>query len=232
LALGAAWTAALKRRNDLPELAFGLTWLCVGLLPTSNLVPLPLTLAEHWLYIPSLGLYWIVAAALSRWVPLEGWGRGRPATLALAVVLGLFTWRTRDRVREWKDGMTLYTADLRYAPNSFLLHNNLGVELFRQGRYDEAGAEFEAAARIEPRYGTTINNLGAMLERKGEDMEAEDAYRRAIASSEYELAYVNLAKLLLRTGRTTEAKDLLLDARRRYPFNDEIEALLRAIPAL
>lgn len=205
------------RKKD-PDYFFGLSWFLIGLGPTSNLVPLAMTMAEHWLYIPSIGLFWILAKLLQRFLPY----------FALAAVLILFMGRSYVRSLDWKDGITLYTKDLRYSKNSFLLRNNLGVVYFREERVEEAEREFRAAYAINPRYGTTINNLGAILERKGDLAGAEKAYREGIAQSDYDLAYANLGKLLLKTGRTSEAREILAEARKRHPYNVEILQLWKA----
>lgn len=222
---------AFRVRKKDPDYFFGLSWFLIGLGPTSNLVPLAMTMAEHWLYIPSVGLFWILAKLLQRLLkPVEPAAqRFFPGTaFALAAVVILFTGRSYVRSLDWKDGGTLYTQDLRYSKNSFLLHNNLGVVYFREGRVDDAEKEFRAAYEINPRYGTTINNLGAVLERKGDLAGAEKAYREAVARSDYDLAYANWAKLLLRTGRLPEARRVLEEARKAHPYNVEIRELREA----
>ena len=65
-------------------MAFGCAWFALAMLPVSNLVPLDAFMAEHWLYVPSMGLFmavgWCVGRALRspyRWA----------VTAAAAVVL-------------------------------------------------------------------------------------------------------------------------------------------------
>lgn len=231
LALGAAAAIyAWRRGKDRPHLLFGFVWFLIPLGPVSNLVPLAMTMAEQWLYVPAMGACWILAGSLDR-LPRKSAAAAGWAVPALAAALILFMARTHARARDWRDGMTLYTRDLRYARHSFLLHNNLGVELFRTGRLPEAEVQFRAAYAINPRYGTTLNNLGVIDQRKGNLAAAEKAYREAVLHSDYDLAYVNLAKLLAGTGRAGEAVGFLRRGRAVYPHNTEIAALLLQLEA-
>ena len=38
-------------------MSFGLAWFFIALGPASNIVPLTTFMAEHWLYVPSMGLF-------------------------------------------------------------------------------------------------------------------------------------------------------------------------------
>ncbi len=115
-----------------------------------------------------------------------------------------------------------YTADLRYAKRSFILHTNLGVVLFRQGRPDEAAAAFDAALEIAPNYGTALSNRGVISMRRGNLPKAERYFRRAITTSGYALAYGNLALVLMATGRPEEAEKILRAGLARYPHDETL----------
>jgi hypothetical protein len=40
-----------------PVVGFGCLWFVVTLLPVSNIVPINAYMAEHWLYLPSMGFF-------------------------------------------------------------------------------------------------------------------------------------------------------------------------------
>ncbi len=221
-------------RGQRPAILFGVCWWLISLGPTCNIIPLPITMAEHWAYVPSVGLFWILADVLAR-SGLIGWcdERGRlcnPLTqldaflpaIMLAVIVLSFSARAYLRSLEWKNGETLYTADLRYAKRSFILHTNLGVVLFRQGRPDEAAAAFDAALEIAPNYGTALSNRGVISMRRGNLPKAERYFRRAITTSGYALAYGNLALVLMATGRPEEAEKILRAGLARYPHDETL----------
>ena len=47
---------------------FAGAWFFIALLPVSNLVPLNANMAEHWLYLPSLGLFLLIAQAAQKFL--------------------------------------------------------------------------------------------------------------------------------------------------------------------
>jgi len=217
--------AGIKFRKRHPFVLFGTLWFLIGLVPTCHPIRIPITMAEHWIYVPAVGLVWISAGILK--ALLAHPGRRGLVLAALMLLVSVYSARTLVRLRDWKDPITLYRADLRHAPGSFVLHNNLAVELFRKGDLAGAEKEFLAANKIEPRYGTTTNNLGVIAMRKGDAAGAEAYYRLSIRQSGYALAYVNLARLLLRQNQPDKALDVLRQAGEEHPFHTEIRGLLR-----
>lgn len=58
-----AW-GSLKHGCGRPARVFGASWFLASYLPISNIVPLGSTVAEHWLYLPSVGAFIFVAGWL------------------------------------------------------------------------------------------------------------------------------------------------------------------------
>jgi type IV pilus assembly protein PilF len=91
-------------------------------------------------------------------------------------------------------------------------HNNLGVLLAKQKRWDEAAREFEAAAGnvfyTTPEW--AYYNLGEVERMRKEPARAEEAYRRSLRVNErYAPAYIGLAALLGEKGKWDEAEAVL-----------------------
>src|SRR6185295_10646138 len=61
-------------------------------------------------------------------------------------------------------------------------HNGLGYVLARQGRMDDAGAEFRKAIDINAKYTPAYNNLAEALVQQGKLAEAEEYYKRSLAA--------------------------------------------------
>lgn len=192
-------------------------WFIITLIPVLNIVPLNATCAEHWLYLPSIGF----------WALMVSWGvkfyrriseRFKRVILTFLCCLLLFyCGRTIMRNFQWRNPLKLYAHDLKYSPNSFILHNNLGVELFRWGRIDEAGKEFAAAIQICPLYATSHNNLGVVLEHQGKTEEAIAHYQAAIELNNYILAFGNLGRAYLKSNQPEKAAAILEKGRKLYP---------------
>ena len=227
LALG-AWAWKLRRGN--PHFLFGLLWLLLWLSPMSNiLIPLPMTMAERWLYLPSIGVFWVLAERIA-WLTRKP-GGNRLVALGLGIMVAAFGARTFFRTLDWKDGATLYAHDLAESPDSFLLHTNLGVVEARAQRFEAARDHFKKAVELQPNYGTAVNNLGAMEEHFGNVDRAAENYARAIQISGYQMAYANLAKLLLRRGNVEEARRVVAEGYARNPYDQALMELHRALSA-
>jgi Flp pilus assembly protein TadD len=222
-----------RARKTKPHLLFGALWFFIALGPTSNLVALQLTMAEQWLYPAAMGIAWMLAGTLTPALDgaPENAVRRRWLVAALSAAILAFAARSALRTMDWHDGATLFSRDLVHAPNSFVLHNNLGSVHWRQGNREAAEQEFRAALSLHQRYGIANNNLGMALEAR-EDLEgAEKLYRDAIDYGRTGLAYLNLARVLWNTGRREEAVFVLTLGRRAHPAMDELaqmEALMRA----
>jgi tetratricopeptide (TPR) repeat protein len=147
VALGAALLAVviLRYRKD-PVLFWSTGFLIVAWFPTSNLgVTIGATMAERFLYLPSIGF--AIGAATLAWRLKPQ--RAGIALLSAAIVL--FAARTYARNLDWKDEFTLAAADVSTAPNSFRLHAVLGQQLYErdpQRNLDGAIGELETTWRI------------------------------------------------------------------------------------
>ncbi len=208
LVVGCVWA----RRRAWP-LAFGVTWFLVALLPVANLVPLATFMAEHWLYVPSMGL----CLAL-------GWGtvrlaRGpwRPAVLlGAALTIAAYGAVTVRYNREWRDARTLYEYLLPLAPESLRVRINLAEAYQQAGEPERARRLYEETVRGHPDRIETAdaqNNLGNLERAAGRVPEALAAFDRALAINPRQVAARNGRALALQAlGRVDEAERELATA--------------------
>ncbi len=160
--LGLILTAALfiyafiKRRSE-PLIYFSVLWFFVALVPVSNLFPLNATMAEHWLYLPSLGFFLLLAYFLDR---LYRSGRARNLSLALIVgVVGVNAYLTFRQNDYWKDSVTFYSRTLKHNSQGARMYNNLGSEYNEMGRREEAIEMFKKALDNNPSFAAAHENL-------------------------------------------------------------------------
>ncbi len=136
------------------------------------------------------------------------------------------TWRVAGNVRSDLDleneALDAYRRAVAIDPDDAWAMNNLGLVLIRQGRWDEALGPLARATELKPGVGVFQNNLGAALERTGYLVEAEDAFRAAVASDGGSAkAAESLARVEARTvGRDAPDADLSGLA---AAFLDEVE---------
>ncbi|MBX9693349.1 MAG: tetratricopeptide repeat protein [Cyanobacteria bacterium] len=99
-----------------------------------------------------------------------------------------------------------------YAFDSALYHE-LGEYLYAAGDYSNAGAQFEKAIELDPKYFAAYNKLGLVNEKLGLVPLAEKNFRRALVlQPKYFDASLNLGNLLFSTKRFEEAKRVLEQA--------------------
>jgi len=160
--LAAAGLVVLARRNRLA--CFGVCWFAITLLPVSGLLSLNATVAEHWLYVPCVGLFLAVVAV----VPLT-----RTTMIAGGVALAALTARTIVRNRDWRDAMTFYTCTKGAAPYSAAVRSNLGLEYVAAGQTNGALSELLAAERLAPDSIHARENLAALYLKQGDLAQAQ-----------------------------------------------------------
>lgn len=141
--------AAVARRRKDPLMFFLAGLFGMALLPTSNLIfPIRSMMAERFLYLPSLAFAFAVVGLLYR--PRGG----RWAPVALGVLLALYAGRTFARNLDWRDNLTLASADVPTSARCVRLRDALAKALWEQdGRrnIDSAIREEEVSwAIVEP----------------------------------------------------------------------------------
>ncbi|HEY1870908.1 MAG TPA: tetratricopeptide repeat protein, partial [Chitinophagaceae bacterium] len=122
-------------------IAYGILFFLIALAPVSNLfILIASTMAERFMYIPSLGFCIVLTYFLIRITKSE---TGKPGikdifhffsrySLLLFVVLiisAAYYYKTASRNKDWKDNLTLFTHDVKSSPNSARTNQILGSTL-------------------------------------------------------------------------------------------------------
>src|SRR5207253_1776888 len=132
------------------------------LLPVSHLIPFRELLAEHYLYVPMIGVALAVSgltdAAVARWPAHRTLLAG-----TVAIVVGALMARTVVRNRDWRDRVTLWSATVAVVPRCARAQYNLGQAYFERSRLADAERAWLAAAALQPEDVETTRGL-AMLD--------------------------------------------------------------------
>ncbi len=99
---------ALRKGKAQPIRILGAAWFILAYLPVSNVFPLNATVAEHWLYLPSVGFLIFIAGCGLEW-PARS--RIFLAALGCAALLGLSV-RSFARSGDWLNPETFYRQSL------------------------------------------------------------------------------------------------------------------------
>jgi Tfp pilus assembly protein PilF len=219
-ALFGLWVAAVlvRRRSRVP--LFALAWITLCLLPVMNILPIPIEMADRYLYLPSVGFCVALGALLRRW----GWHKLpgiRAATAGLVLLtVGAFSWLTMQRNDVWQDSVTLWADVVRQAPQFYIGHNNLASAYLARGQPKEALVHLRRSLAIDPRHARTHHNLGELLRRQGRLAAAERSFRRAVRlDPDNAKTHNSLGAIYLKQNRLVEARqgfDAALAVKRNY----------------
>jgi len=199
----------------------GAIWFLAAYLPISNIVSLNATVAEHWLYLPSVG-FLIFLAGCTFDLPRR-FQRPLAGVAVFAVVaLGM---RSTIRSTDWCDPETFYKRTLAAGGGGARVEVNLGLIYGRHGDYAKAEKLFRHVLALTPNYPIARTNLADVLSRQGKLTEAEALLTNAakiapLESKEYPRTWMGIYNL---AGLRHNAKDdagaiaLLDHARINYP---------------
>jgi tetratricopeptide (TPR) repeat protein len=201
------------RKNKTAIILFGFVLSASLLIPVSGIVPINGILYEHWLYIPSIGL-WLIAYGLLylgyKKLPIAIRHRLYAILISFAILLAsLYIVLTIRQNNIWSDPVTFYTYTLSFAPDSARLHNNLGMSLSDKGQNQEAIAEYKKALALGQDYPQIYNNLGNAEIATGQYKDAEINLKKALQLSPgFTVAKQNFLKLYLLSKQYNKAREL------------------------
>ncbi len=114
-------------------------------------------------------------------------------------------------------------AGLEKKPDSVPILLLCGNSLLRQERFAEAKDKYERILKVDPKNATAMVNLGSTLHGLGDTQGATAWFRKAIEADGRNVeAPVNLARALSDAGKPSEARDVLLAARKRGLDSPEV----------
>jgi tetratricopeptide (TPR) repeat protein len=198
--------------------AWGLLWFFVAILPVCQIFPHHELLAEHYLYLPLVGISLGVGYITGKLV--RGYRFERVLIGCYVLVLILFGVRVIDRNRDWKDGFTLWSKTVKTVPHCARALDNLGVEYYSLKRYREAIPYHEQAVRLKPNYAIAYYNLGNAYNNSGYCDKAIAAYQESIRLKPDNIkAYNNLGVAYKNCKQYEEAFDMYKKVLEKEPDN-------------
>jgi tetratricopeptide (TPR) repeat protein len=189
---------------------FGNLFFCITLLPVLKIIPIGETAAaDRYMYIPSIGLFYLVGLAGHRlFVRETRWKRVKRGSLGLGlstllVVFSVLTWQ---RCNVWQDSETLWRDVLAKYPEVLFAHYNLGNFYREKNLLDAAIAEYKEALAVRPNDAQGHNNLGLVYAAKGQVDAAITEYKEALAvRPNHVQAHNNLGAAYAAKGQIEEA---------------------------
>jgi tetratricopeptide (TPR) repeat protein len=227
--LGAVSVLAVRRWRAQPYLAVGWFWFLGMLVPTIGLVQVGTqAIADRYSYLPSVGLWIMVAWSVRDWVA----NRPLPRAMAgLAGAMGIIACMvlTSDQVPFWRDTRALFTRAAAVTDRSYLAYYNIGCYAMDDGEYADAILCFRKALSAEPDntrwadHSAAYNDLGYAYLQQGETSNAVANLEKAVSiRPNYPEAYYNLGCAFLNNKQPAEAVDCF---QRALAIDDSVAAI-------
>jgi len=231
-----AWGLVRRFRGDV---RFVLGFACVGwffitISVSSALTPLPDLVAEHRSYLPSIGIFILVACLLD-WLRSSSSGSrahvlrvGIPVFTLLCV--GALSWKTCIRNNVWRTRESLWEDTVAKSPGKYRTWGNLGAAYSDAGQNEKAVHCFREALKVEPRFQNGLLNLSNSLLRLNRPKEALDTTMQLInidknATTKPPVAFT-LGLSLAGVGRYDEAVSVFRDILRAMPNDPQTHKAL------
>ncbi len=219
------WLSAKAGRGRRLRL-FGAAWFAVAFLPISNLVPLNAEVAEHWIYLASIGALLFLAGTV---LALPARGRQVSTVLAILAIGGLGT-RTAIRSGDWVDPETFCARTIAAGGVTPRIIGTLASIYGQRGEWTKQENILRKMVVQFPEYAPARMNLGICLSRQGRAAEAEALLgaTRAQAgeiSRQYPRTWpaaLQLAQLRHDAGQPGDALLIIREARARFPESWEL----------
>jgi protein O-mannosyl-transferase len=217
---GALAYGALRQGRARPVRAFGAGWFVIAFLPISNLLALNATVAEHWLYLPSVGLLVFACG----WA-MEYSSHTRQTILAGAfVAVAALTVRSVVRSSDWVSAETFYRHSLASGAAKPRIALNLAIILTGKHNYKAAEPLLRRLVALYPDYPIASNALAHVLFRQGKIDEANRYFLLASQVAERTrdeyprtwIAALNLAHMRFRENDIQGALEIIEKARLSY----------------
>jgi Flp pilus assembly protein TadD len=224
LVLTSLW--ALIRR---PMIGFlGISFFVI-LAPTSSFMPIKDLAFEHRIYLPLVCVILLVTlavdAGLGYCIPKQHAEsrRGFSTQTAIASIsIAVLSWFTIDRNRDFSSAASVWQTVTEVSPENPRAHHNLGYELGKLGRIEEARTAFRRCLDLKEDYASAHYFLGKCLLDLGRPEEAEAHYARSfqLDSTNGQLL-TDYGWLLFQQGHHDRAEELLRAAIRHKPLPAE-----------
>jgi len=161
-------------------LAMGWFLFVITLIPVIGIVQVGgQAMADRYAYVPSIGLFIMIAWGLSDVVDAAGTPRAVPAVAALCLILA-FAAATRRYLPYWQNGVKLFTQARMVAgqPDS-MIELVLADAMVSAGRFDDAFPHFREACVLRPKYDFCHYKMAEFLLNRHQLQDAMEEYQLA-----------------------------------------------------
>lgn len=167
-----------KQKNIFSVFIFFVVWFLLGIGMHLQLMPLNMTVADHWFYFPIVGLIGMISVFVQELLHHKS-RFSKVILISTIVILLLFSLRTMVRNTNYADDMTLFSHDSKIHTNA-QTELMLGHAYLSQKRYADAQIHFKKSMDMHP-YHLNTYLVGHTHELLDDRSNAENYYNKVIA---------------------------------------------------
>jgi hypothetical protein len=219
--LGVFW---IRRKTWGRHALMGVGFYLITLLPVLGFVAMSYMrvswVADHFLYIPMIGIVALVVGVGVRVGDLAGEKWKTVFGIFAASVVGVLTFWSHRYAGIWENEDKLWSYTLEHNWECWQAHNRIGAREFNRGNIEVALDHFREATRLRPDLAETQNNLGSAVLAKKDTKAAIGHFQEALRlSPDIAAIQANLARALLLDKQPAAAAELYADLAIRFPQN-------------
>jgi protein O-mannosyl-transferase len=162
-----------------PFLFTGWFWYLGTMIPVIGLVPTNALIADHYTYLPSIGLAIMLSWGVQSLIKSKETGRKIifPAAIVILAILAVLTWQ---QCGYWKNSVKLWSHALKVTKNNSHAYLRLGNAYIKQGQYDKAIENYRKLIQLNPTNFVAYNRLGIAYSYSGRFQLAIENFNNAI----------------------------------------------------
>lgn len=214
----------IKTKKVSSEIAFGILFFIITILPVSQIIPLiaPAIAADRYVYVPSIGFFYS-AGVLINWLYHSRFKKFSvqqavfiTLLIGIFIIFGIISF---NRCMVWKDSITLWTDVLKKFPENGIAYNNRGNAYKLIGEYNKALEDFNKAIEYAPQLELPYFNRGVVYERLGQYEKALADFTTALSlQPDFPLGYVDRGAIYCKIGQYDKAYNDLIRALQLNPY--------------
>ena len=206
LLIAVAIFLSMRTSKKYPYIAVGLFWYLGTLVPVIGLVQVGnQAMANRYTYIPLIGLFIIISWGAFDF--LKKWHYHMIILILSAIsVICVLAVCTFLQLGYWQNGITLFEHAIKVTNKNCVAHNNLGVLLSKEEKFDEAVFHYDEVLKIKPNDSRALYNKGCALRDKRDLDKAAFFFKESLKiRPDYAEAHNELAYILFVQGKSDEA---------------------------
>ena len=212
--------------------SFFIFWFFINLLPVANIFPINSFIAEHWVYMASVGWFFCFSLIIYNTYNICGKNRLLKAGTILIALFLLFSYAglTFERNKDWKDEITFFRSTIKASPAKSRLYLNLGNTYLEHKKPCKAIEMYEKVIEMRGADADAYGNMAAVYMSQGNLKKAEECAKKAINTKHnHAISHFNLGRIYYRYGDRNRAISELEIAVSQLPQLYQARAFLGSI---